>query len=315
MCEVMNKNVLIIGYGSIGKRHADILTDLGCRVSILSKREINVKRSFFQISDAIKEENPDYIVIANNTVEHYSTLMELKKIGFKGQILIEKPLFHNKMDIPTDNYNNVYVAYNMRFNPLLQRLKRELMGQKVISAQAYVGQYLPQWRPNQDYRRFYSAHKSEGGGVLRDLSHELDYVNWLLGSWKSVSAIGGQYSDLEIDSDDVFSLMLEMENCPIVTIQLNYLDRVAHRNLLINTNQHVFQLDFINKTFQKDSEVCSIDIERNYSYLMEHKAILNGEFDDLCTIMDGSEVLNLIHAAEESAYSKNKYRVFNEKNM
>jgi len=306
-------NVLIIGYGSIGARHNEILSGLGCCVSILSKRNIKADRSYVRLQDAMNKENPDYIIIANKTSEHYSSLIELIKWGFNGNILIEKPLFHEVMIIP--NCNNVFVGYNMRFNPLLQRLKQELSDQNIISAQAYVGQHLPQWRPNMDYRESYSAQKSQGGGVLRDLSHELDYLNWLFGGWKSLSAIGGHFSDLEIDSDDAFSLMIKMKNCPIVSLQLNYLDRVARRSLLINTNNHVFQIDFINKTFQKDNEVEVFDFDRNFSYIKQHQAILENNSDFLCNIDDGNEVLKLIQAAEQTAFADKNYWVENEANL
>jgi predicted dehydrogenase len=185
----------------------------------------------------------------------------------------------------------------------------------VISAQAYVGQYLPYWRPDNDYRKFYSAHKSEGGGVLRDLSHELDFVNWLLGGWKSVSAVGGHFSDLEIDSDDMFLLILEMENCPVATIQLNYLDRAIHRHLIVNTNLHVYQLDFIKKTFQKNGNTESFSFDRNHSYLMQHQAILDNNFQCLCSLKEGEDVMRIIHAAEMSAYSDQKCWVNNEANL
>ena len=125
---------LVIGYGSIGIRHTEVLKSLGCIVSIVSKRKLNIERCFSNISDAVNKEKPEYIVVANKTNEHIKTLIELKKIGFKGNILIEKPLSHNLLEIPDKDFNNVFVAYNMRFNPLLQRLFHELEGERIISS-------------------------------------------------------------------------------------------------------------------------------------------------------------------------------------
>jgi predicted dehydrogenase len=306
---------LVIGYGSIGMRHTEVLKSLGCIVSIVTKRKQSIERCFSNISDAINKEKPEYIVIANKTNEHIKTLIELKKIGFKGNILIEKPLSHNLLEISNKDFNNVFVAYNMRFNPLLQRLIYELEGEKIISSQAYVGQYLPDWRPKRDYRNSYSAKKIEGGGVLRDLSHELDFVCWLFGGWRRVIAIGGHYSELEIDSDDVFGLMLETINCPLSLVQLNYLDRSSRREIIVNTNQHVFKIDFIKQTFQKDNNIIASDFDSNYSYLMQHKAIMENDYKCLCNFDSGKDILRLIIAAEKSAYSENNNWIRNETNL
>jgi predicted dehydrogenase len=308
-------NVLIIGYGSIGSRHYEILNTLGCHTSVVSNRELDFKRSYKCLDDALDKEKPDYIVIANKTNEHYSTMLKLKKIGFNGPVLVEKPLFHNLMKLPEQGFENFFVAFNMRFNPLIQRMYQEIKGENIISAQAYVGQYLPQWREGRDYRSFYSAHKAQGGGVLRDLSHELDFINWLFGGWCYTSALGGNFSDLEIDSDDVFALLLETKRCPVATIQLNYIDKVTQRDFIVNTNKHTFKIDFIKKTFTKDNEVEAFQFERNFSYSMQHKAILENHMESLCTLEDGMDVQRLINAAENSAYSKKKCWVKNETNL
>jgi predicted dehydrogenase len=306
---------LVIGYGSIGMRHTEVLSNLGCTVSIVSKRKLNIERCYLNIKEAIDEEEPEYIVIATKTHEHISRLIEIKQLGFKGPILIEKPLSNNFENIPEGVFNNVFVAYNLRFNPLIHRLFEEIQGEYIISAQAYVGQYLPSWRPNRDYRKTYSSKKVEGGGVLRDLSHELDIMNWLLGGWRQITAIGGHFSKLEIDSDDVFSLMLEMKKCLVSTVQLNYLDRATRRDIIINTNNHVFRVDLIKNIFQKDSDEFPLEFDTNYSYRMQHKAIMDNNDFYLCNFESGKDVMSLIDAAEKSAYSENNIWIKNEKNL
>jgi len=98
-------------------------------------------------------------------------------------------------------------------------------------------------------------------------------------------------------------------------IQLNYLDRVARRNLIVNTNQHVFEIDFINKTFRKDNSLESFDFDRNHSYRMQHKAIIENNHKYLCTYDFAKGVLHLITAAEESAYLKDQNWINNEKSL
>tara|TARA_Y100000031_G_scaffold104310_1_gene114731 strand:- start:2521 stop:3438 length:918 start_codon:yes stop_codon:yes gene_type:complete len=298
--------VLVIGYGSMGSRHTRVLTNLGCKVSVLSKRVVEFEPCYDNLKIALKEEQPDYVVITNKTVEHYSTLLELSRLGYKGIVLVEKPLFHTLLQINVDQFKAVFVAYNMRFNPLIQKLRNFLKEEKVLSVQAYVGQYLPSWRPERDYRLSYSANKVEGGGVLRDLSHELDFITWIFGGWSSVTALGGHFSHLEIDSDDIFSIMGVTTECPIVTVQLNYLDRVTHREILINTEQHVVEVDFLQQTISIDDQVEKFDVERDLTYRLQHQAVLKEDYKYLCSIDDGIEVLKLIDAIESSACFKKR---------
>ena len=294
---------LIIGYGSIGSRHASVLKKLGCKVGVVSRRESDFEPRYTNLKSAIDEWNPDYVVIANKTNEHYPSLLELARFGFEGTVFVEKPLFIDVREAPADQFENIFVGYNMRFSPLIQRLRDEIRGKRVISVQAYAGQYLPDWRPQRDYRLSYSSKKFEGGGVLRDLSHELDFLTWLLGGWKSVIALGGHFSDLEIDSDDIFSLMMVTSKCPVVSVQLNYLDKISHREVMINTNRDFMKLDFINKTFQIDDKVESFQFDRDLSYHLQHEAVLNKDYKNLCSYKHGLDVMLLMQAAEKSAYS------------
>ena len=294
---------LVVGFGSIGARHARILSELGCRVCVVSEREIDFRPSYKFLKSAIETENPEYVVIANKTNEHYRTLLELIELDFKGVLLIEKPLFSEIKVIPENNIKQIFVGYNMRFHPLLVRLNKLLRLEKIISVQAYVGQYLAHWRPKRDYRLSYSAFRSKGGGVLRDLSHELDYINWLLGGWSSVLAVGEHYSHLEIDSDDTFAIMIDTQKCPVVTVQMNYLDRIFHREVLINTDLHTFKADFIKGTLQINENIESFRIETDETYCAQHQSILNHSFKNLCTLNEGIDVMEMIHSIENSAYS------------
>ncbi len=292
---------LVVGYGSIGSRHARLLGECGCSVAIVSSREINHENRYTTIEKALEVIQPDYVVVANKTNEHYKSLVELAENNFRGIVLVEKPLFDKVRDIPSNNFKKIFVAYNLRFHPLIQKLYEILKTEKIISAHAYVGQYLPNWRPDKDYKESYSAKKSFGGGVLRDLSHELDYINWLFGSWKSLVAIGGKYSHLEIDSDDLFSVIMTSSKCPVITLQLNYLDRLTRRELLVNTDKHTIKADFINCTLTVDEQVERIPIERDFTYRAQHQAIMNETLDYVCSARNGMEVMKMIKVIEQSA--------------
>jgi predicted dehydrogenase len=162
---------------------------------------------------------------------------------------------------------------------------------------------LPLWRPGRDFRSVYSASKEQGGGVLRDLSHELDLLIWLFGDWQRLTAIGGHLSDLEINSDDMFALMMTFERCPVVTLELNYLDRVGRRRIVVNGIRKTYEADFMTGVLMVDGEREEYGCQRDHTYVEMHRAILEGRSGDVCSFDEGLGVVAMIDAAEMSAVS------------
>ena len=115
---------------------------------------------------------------------------------------MEKPLFDSMANFKVLK-NEVYVGYNLRFHPLINKIRALCRGRKLWTIHVFCGSYLPDWRPGRDYRETSSAMRDSGGGVLLDLSHELDYIQWLAGRLEVDHAVSEKVSDLEIDSDDI----------------------------------------------------------------------------------------------------------------
>lgn len=295
---------LVVGFGSIGARHARILDELGCRTSVVSRRNIDFPNVYSSLDEAFAAEAPEIVVVANETSAHIDTVEALIKLDYKNSLLVEKPLFSNCHNLESNPFRYLGVAYNLRFHPVIRRLKSLLAEEKVLSVQAYVGQHLPTWRPTVDYRTSYSASVQLGGGALRDISHELDYLAWMLGGWNQVAAVGGHFSELEIDSDDVFSLMLDTPACPVVSLQMNYLDRVGRRFLLINTVNHTIEADLVKGTVTVDREIEAFTVARDDTYREMHKAMLSGDHQVVCSLNEGMDVMRLIEAAETASKKK-----------
>ncbi len=296
----MKKKCLIIGFGSIGSRHAKVLADLGHDVHVVSKRKIGGYDSFSNISEAFTAFEYDYAVICTPTFDHYPSAMQLYEAGFKGILLIEKPLFEKPRKLPL-NPMTVYVGYNLRFHPVLKEIHSLIQGIKLYSMHVYCGQYLPSWRKDRDYRAAYSASAESGGGVLRDLSHELDYICRLTGRWEKIAAGGGKISALEINSEDLFCLLMETENCPMISLQVNYLDLNPKREIILNGEGISLKADFIRGTLEVNGHGRGWAVEKDDTYRDQHLDILLNNGDTTCSYKEGIEIVDLIEAAFRAA--------------
>ena len=299
-----NKTVkaLVIGYGSIGQRHEAVLRQMGNRTAVVSKHASALPCPVYStVREAIDLFNPAYIVVSNRTSEHMDTLQQIQATGFDGTCLVEKPLSEKFVDSSIPYGFKISVGYVLRFHPFIQQAIKILRDKKLISIQSYVGQYLPDWRPDTDYRQCYSASKKHGGGVIRDLSHELDYILLLAGAWERVSALGGHFSELKIETDDVYGLLMKTENCPIVLCQMNYLDRNERRDCSIQYEGGSLYIDFIGMHFMLNGTVQKDVIKRNDSIASMHTAALTSNHELLCSIKEAALTLQLIEAAEESS--------------
>lgn len=292
--------VLIVGYGSIGARHARLLSEQGHDVHAVTANPECKLPSYPSLAEAIERFAPQAVVVSNATGDHFSTLNTLSTLDYLGNILIEKPLFERYRSFSSKNTSPIHVAYNMRYHPIIKRTKELLNDKDIYSAQFHVGQYLPDWRPGTDYRQSYSADRTRGGGVLRDLSHELDTALWLLGPWKRATALGGQFSQLEIDSDDVFTVLMETERCPAATVHMDYLNRQVRRGFDINAEGISLRADFVKSTLEINGQPESFTMERDTMYADQIKAFTEKNFDAQCSLEEGLAVLQLIDALETS---------------
>jgi predicted dehydrogenase len=297
----MSLNCLVIGYGSIGARHASVLESLGHTVSIVSRRRAGDGRPVFEtLGEALDTRPFDYVVIAVETARHEAVLRELAFRGHAGSVLVEKPLFAASAPLPPHQFSHAGVGYNLRFHPAMQALRAALAGGPATIANLYVGQWLGDWRPFRTIETTYSASRAAGGGVLRDLSHELDLVTWLFGPWRKVAALGGRLSTVTVDSDDGWGIVLSCERCPVVTLQMNYLDRQGRRDISVQTRDTTLQADLVANRFTKDHQTEIYPLRRDATYTAMHEALSAGS-DAVATLEDGLRIVDLIEAIEQAA--------------
>lgn len=314
--------IILIGLGSIGLRHLRNILSLGYnQVSIVSRsgnlpEEFSFLPVFSSLHSALSSSRFDAAIVCTPTSLHISPVKALLEARIPN-IYIEKPVSHSLVGIDeilllSKSYSNtVVVGYDLHFDPGLQKVKQlldeDVIG-KIVSVNAVVGQYLPDWRPHQDYRAGMSAKKETGGGVMLDLVHEFDYLLWLVGK---VSNIACQYSHsgaLEIETEDVSDVLLRFNNGATGTIHLDYLQQKLVRNCMITGyNGTLFwnlaesNVRWINK--EKTEETFNYSgYERNSRFIEIMRSFLENRTDPRLTgLNEGIESLKLVLAAKYSA--------------
>lgn len=298
---------LVVGGGSIGQRHARVLSEIDARATVVfvSNRTDLEYPTHLTIDDALEQHNIDYVVVANETARHRHTIDALVSADYRGVALIEKPAALGSDDLDLTKFSRVGVAYNLRFHPLLQELKTRLGDEKILTVEAYAGQALDTWRSDRPVSEQYSAHQSRGGGVLRDLSHELDYLTWMFGRAVGVFALGGRIAGVTVDSDDSWSVVARTEHVPQVAFQLNYLDRPGSRFIRVVTDKYTFHADVLAGTLSvssgSDTQVESFLIDRDETYRRMHLDMRGESPASVATVAEARDIDSLIVTIERSA--------------
>ncbi len=309
-----DERALVVGAGSIGLRHHRVLENLGLSVDVVSRRPSSAAtedlRTHPDLGAAIRSVRPAYVVIANETAMHLASLSVLAEAGFAGTVLVEKPLLAapTQVSIADLPFRAAAVGYQLRFHPLISAARDSLAGAEILLLGAAVGQHLTKWRPGRALADSSSARVEDGGGVLRDLSHELDFVLWLTGAWKRVCALGGRSGALgaEVMTDDRWGILLEQESGAVATIQIDALDHVGRRSLSVIAADRSIAADLLAGSIvyggPNGERIDRLAVDRDDVFAEMHRALLDGASDErLCSLAEGMAVVELINAVEQSA--------------
>lgn len=264
-------NVLIIGLGSIAKKHIAALNSLTTDIQIYALRSgadaedwedvINI----YSLNDL--ESTVDFAIISNPTNLHAKYISALTEMSIP--LFIEKPPLAELQGAEELKIKVIgsgimtYVACNLRFHPCIDFLHRfisENPDKRVNEVNVYCGTYLPDWRPGQDFRKIYSANAEMGGGVHLDLFHELDYIHWIFGTPISVRCLKSGKSSLEIKAVDYANYVLEYDHFSVSVI-LNYFRRDPKRSIEILFENETWNIDLLKNSIlsSKDEVIFGSD--------------------------------------------------------
>lgn len=325
------KKVLVVGSGSIAKRHITNLRNLFPHVSVicvgasgrmLDPAEVGASKTASDIATAIGQK-PDFAVVASPAPYHLSHADELLAANIP--VLIEKPLCTSvreceDMDLRRHTAG-IGVAYNLRFMPAAQTVKK-LLDDGVVgpisTAFAEVGQFLPDWRPGSDYRKGVSARSELGGGALLELSHELDYLNWFFGPFFRALGVIRSAGNLEIDVEDTVDVLLQKRGGQLVHVHLDFLQRHPSRHFKAVGATGTIKWDLIaNKVvlFRSDGSTEQVyadpNYDRNQMYIDQMIAFIDfvkGAADFESSLDSSMEVMRLVESirisSEQSAWTE-----------
>lgn len=308
--------VAIRGAGSIGLRHAQVLHELGARVLVVpSRRERVHELRALGFSAIAGEELPpvDGVVVCTETGAHSRAALE----DGASPILVEKPLAadvagaQQLIDWATRAGKTVHVAYCLRFNPGITFVRERLPAiGKIHGADAECLSWLPSWRKGRDFRLTYSADLAQGG-VLLDLSHELDLLNSLLGRGRCIAATSDTARVLGLDPrlDESVSLVTRHGHVD-ATVRLSFARRPESRRLRLFGVDGCLEWDAVARRAQHtdasgrviDACVWEDNSEMYACQASAWLATLSGEQQSgLATAQDGVAALEIVDAARQIA--------------
>lgn len=234
------KKHLVVGLGSIGRRHTSLLLKKGYEVAGADPDVQNVDG--IKMYPSMEEGmvfNPDMVWLCSPT--QYHAQQACKIIEKKIHLFIEKPVAHTLKHAMIileahNTYNRqtcVWCAGNMRYHPAVVALKQFLdsgMVGKPLICKIHFSHWLPNMRPDTDYRDTYAAGK-EGGGIILDDVHDIDLALWLSGPAVEVNGFSHQSGLLELACEDVAQIVITHETGCLSSIHMDFLRKDKSRGI------------------------------------------------------------------------------------
>jgi predicted dehydrogenase len=323
----MREHILIVGSGSVGKRHARNLAGLGCRISCVDPRKDRLKEladetpivgAYSSVAEAIKQlTDLTGVVIASPTAFHPGDLVAAVKAKYT--VLLEKPVAktlaeaREMLTAAEEVGGKVLLGYTWRWWPPLARV-RELLNQRAIGkvrhVQFHMSAHLADWHPWEPYQAFFMASAAQGGGALLDESHWIDLMIWLFGMPEQICGRVEKISDLEIETDDNVDVLAIYPDGLRVTLHLDLYGRPHEKSICFigdrgtlcwsaDPNRIAIGLE-ASQIWREESFAC----ERNEMFIAvarEYLDMLAGRSSPTCTLADGVQVMELIEAIRASS--------------
>lgn len=323
------RRAVIVGLGSIGRRHLATLRRLRPEIEIgiwrhsraSADAEAANEHPVLFTAEEVASFAPQIAVVANPAPFHLWAASALAALGV--HLLIEKPLSHTVSGIDEliarcrARDLVLMTGYTLRFSRPLQLLHEALTSGRIgrlMYVRAEVGSYLPDWRPGSDYRQVVSARQELGGGAVLELSHELDYVRWLCGEITSVNAHVSRLSGLEIEVEDTAEIMMRFESGVLGSVHLDMVQRVPVRRCRLVGTDGTLESDgitggvYLQRPAEEGTEIHPPGVTRPdamYEAQLTHflECVAEGK-TPLVTAEDGRRAVQVVEAVKQSSIAR-----------
>jgi spore coat polysaccharide biosynthesis protein SpsF len=308
--ETEKMKVLVIGCGAIGERHVKNLLEFGnvkviaCDCDKEKLKRIDGAKTYEDIDQAIEKEKPEYVVIATAHASHIE--IANKVLGSVKKIFIEKPISHSLEGVDAflskakEKGVEIYVGYNMRFNPLINKIK-ELIDEwgDISHVRMNFGSNLILRHPGKDYKNDYVTKKNQGGGVILDISHEIDYLTWIFGQPKEMFCYAEKRGNFEMETEDNADMLIKFDGGLVANIHLDLLQKPYTRTCEIIGEKGTIKADVAkNELFiYEDNKWEKIVIDDDNSYVDEMTEFLSLESIKKKKLPDGESAKNTLKIA------------------
>lgn len=235
--------VVVIGLGSMGKRRIRLINKYNKKIQICGVDNNKERRNM------CKDEYG---------IDTFSTLDEsIKKVDFDCAFVCTSPLSHSGIISQCLNYGlHVFTELNLvadgyEKNILLAKEKelilfmsstflyreeikkiRELAKQTdcTLNYTYHIGQYLPDWHPWENYKDFFVGNK-RSNGCREIFAIELPWLVEVFGDIVNIDVIKSKMSNLNIDYNDNYLLLIQHKNGNKGTLAVDVISRKPVRNL------------------------------------------------------------------------------------
>jgi len=289
-------NILIVGFGSIGKKHHSIIKKKFKKFKILIiSKHLKTKLQFKNLKTAKFSK----AIICTPATDHIKNILEIIKLNRKIDLMVEKPLSdkiiknNNILKIKSflkSKNSKLQVGYCLRYHPITEFLKKFVKknDNEILETSIITNSYLPNWRKG-DYKKQVSSKKELGGGVLNELSHELDLMIYLYGNPEKVISNVNNSKLLDINVEDNANILFYYKKISHVSMHLDFNSFIERQIIEIKTKKYFLIADFIKKKILIKSKNSYYE---KYFKLKENEIYYN-QLKDFLTFKKSNSIDNL----------------------